>query len=76
MADEKISDVQMNKYLDKYWDLLKYIHTENLKLENPKDNGADKEDPPKEVTRGENTNKTPPKDDNKVARLQFGNVKK
>lgn len=75
MADEKISDVQMNKYLDKYWDLLKYIHTENLKLENSKDNGTDKEDSPKEISRGENTTKTPPKDDGKVARLQFGGNK-
>lgn len=78
MSDENISDVQMNKYLDKYWDLLKYIHTENLKLETPKeeDDGGDKGNSKKEISKGENTENSPSTSDTKVARLQFGNTKK
>lgn len=72
MADEKISDVQMNKYLDKYWDLLKYIHTENLKLESPKDDEGEKGNSKKEISKGENTENSPSTSDTKVARLQFG----
>ena len=69
MDDDSISDVQMNKYIDKYWDLLKYIHTENLKIENPKEDGSSKES--KEIHEEENTDNTPAKSD-KVARLSFG----
>lgn len=72
MSDEKISDVQMNKYLDKYWDLLKYIHTENLKLEEPKKVIPEKEDSKKEISKGENTENSHSTSDTKVARLQFG----
>lgn len=72
MADEKISDVQMNKYLDKYWDLLKYIHTENLKLESHKDDGDEKGNSKKEISKGENTQNSPSTSDTKVARLSFG----
>lgn len=75
MADEKISDVQMNKYLDKYWDLLKYIHTENLKLEADKDGGDDKGSSKKEISKEENTENSPSTSDAKVARLQFGGNK-
>ncbi len=72
MEDDKISDVQMNKYIDKYWDLLKYIHTENLKLESPKDDGEEKGNSKKEISKGENTENSPSISDTKVARLQFG----
>lgn len=73
MEEDKVSDVQMNKYMDKYWDLLKYIHTENLKLENPKESGSSEDKPEREISKGENTKNSPSVSDSKVARLQFGN---
>lgn len=72
MADPKISDVQMNKYLDKYWDLLKYIHTENLKLEaEPKHTETANKATSKDITKGENTENTPANSETKVTRLSF-----
>lgn len=75
MDNSNISDVQMNKYIDKYWDLLKYIHTENLKLEEDKEDNSGKGDSRKEISKGENTENSPSTNDTKIARLQFGGNK-
>lgn len=62
MADEKISDVQMNKYLDKYWDLLKFVHVEFLKLESLEEDKSPKKDKEEvEVYKGKNTENSPAK---------------
>lgn len=69
MQDPKVSEMQKAKFTQMYLDVMKYIHTENLKIENPKEDGNSKES--KEIHKGENTDNTPAKSD-KVARLSFG----
>ena len=72
MQDPKVSEMQKAKFTQMYLDVMKYIHTENLKIENPKEEGNSKESKEsKEIHKGENTDNTPAKSD-KVARLSFG----
>lgn len=62
---------QKAKYLAMYFELMKYIHTENLKLE--LDTSKKEDSLEKEISKGENTSKETPKSDvSNVAQLSFG----
>jgi len=71
MNDPKVSELQKSKFTQMYLDIMKYVHTENLKIEHPKDIG-DKEDSSKEISKGQNTENTPTSSEGKVSRITFG----
>lgn len=73
MTDEKVSDQQKAKFTQMYFDLMKYIHTENLKLESSS-NETPESKGPKEIQKGENTEKSVSPSEG-VVQMTFGKAK-
>lgn len=74
LTNESVSDTQKAKFLDKYWELMKFIHSENLKMEAPEEPEKGKS-PEKDIQEGEHTNPNPPSSTDNVARFSFGKTK-
>ena len=71
MIDEGVSDNQKNKFLDKYWELIKFVHSANLKLETS-DSKPSQEKEQKEIQKGEYTSENKPNNEStNVARISF-----
>lgn len=71
MNDPNVSELQKSKFTQMYLDILKYVHTESLKIEHPKESGS-KDTSEKEISKGENTGNVPSSSEQKVARIKFG----
>lgn len=72
MNDPKVSELQKSKFTQMYLDIMKYVHTENLKIEHPKEGGSKEDNSKKEISKGENTENVPSSSEQKVARISFG----
>lgn len=68
MQDEKVTDTQKCKVIDKYWELIKFIHQENLKIE---EQPLPKKEESKDIQKGEHTEQ-PKQESAGVVQMKFG----